>query len=142
MMTIFRVILAFIFVLFGSYAFGANTSYDASSLHGHWVLNMDETIENFKQSAMSDAEFKAFSSIMKPAEIVITETHYSGFIDGRKPTQTPYSIESVSDGGTCFKLQFKDPKISLAFQKHEVCVTNNKLLLPAIKGAKEIFYRK
>jgi len=91
---------------------------------------------------MSEAEFKEFSSILKPAEILITDTFYSVKIQGRTATQTRYSIISVSGKGECYKLQLEDPRIPLDIQKLEICVVNGRLLLPSVKGAKEVFSKK
>jgi hypothetical protein len=127
---------------FGSYAQDQNTSNYKNISLGQWIFNKPETIENFSNSDMSEAEFKKLSSILKPSKIVITDKFYSTHIQGRKPTQTPYSIISIADNGECFKLQLEDNRIPLDIQKLEVCVVNNKLLLPSVKGAKEIFNRK
>jgi hypothetical protein len=91
---------------------------------------------------MSDAEFKKLSSILAPSEILITDKFHSGNIQGRKPTQNPYSIISISGNRECFKLQLEDNRLPLDIQKLEVCVVNNSLLLSSVKGAKEIFNRK
>lgn len=112
------------------------------ALHGHWMLDLQETMLSFENSEMTAAEVKRFSSILKPAEIVITENLYSGMIAGRKPTNTPYSLVAISDNGECFTLQLPDSSIPLDIQKTELCVTNNKLYLPSVKGAKEVFIRK
>ncbi|MCG7540180.1 hypothetical protein EXT48_21935 [Pseudoalteromonas sp. CO348] len=132
-------IIAYIFSSFGCIAHEQNMNY---AFIGHWIFSKHETIESFKNSAMTEAEVKEFSSILKPAEIIITENIYSGFIRGRVPTHTPYSIISVSDSGQCYKLQLEDPRIPLNIQTHEVCVINDKLLLPSVKGSKEVFNRK
>lgn len=142
MKRMYQAILMFVFMSCGSYAQVQNTSNYKNILLGQWIFNKPETIENFSNSDMSDAEFKKLSSILKPSEIVITDKFYSTHIQGRKPTQTPYSIISISDNGECFKLQLEDNRIPLDIQKLEVCVVNNKLLLPSVKGAKEIFNRK
>jgi hypothetical protein len=125
-----------------SYAQDQNFSNYKNVLLGHWIFNKPDTIENFKNSDMSNAEFKEFSSILKSAEITITEKFYSSHIQGYKANKTPYSIISISDNGECFKLQFENPRIPLDIQKNEMCVVNNRLLLPAPKSAKEIFDRK
>jgi hypothetical protein len=142
MKIMFQAIMMFVFMSCDSYAQGQNTSNYKNILLGQWIFNKPETIENFSNSDMSDAEFKKFSSILKPSEIVITGKFYSAHIQGRKPTQTPYSIISISDNGECFKLQLEDNRVPLDIQKLEVCVVNNKLFLPSVKGAKEILNRK
>jgi hypothetical protein len=139
---IFQVFMTFAFVTCCSYAQDQHSTVSKNILLAHWVFNKPSTIENFRNSDMSQAEFKVFSSILKPAEIVIADKLYSSHIQGRNPTQTPYSIISISDNGECFKLQFKDPRIPLDIQKNEMCVVNNRLLLPGPKGTKEIFDRK
>ncbi|MFT6910774.1 MAG: hypothetical protein ACJAS1_007511 [Oleiphilaceae bacterium] len=138
----FQVLSFFVFTSFGSYAYELADSNIENVLLGQWVFNNTETVENFKNSSMSEAEFKKFSSILKPAKIVITDKFYSSKIQGRKPTQTPYSIISISDNGECYKLQLEDPRIPLDIQKLEVCVVNNRLLLPSVKGSKEVFNKK
>jgi len=142
MKRMFQVLFTLFFMSCGSYAHDQNSLSSTDALLGNWVFNKQETIENFKNSEMTKAEVKEFSSILKPAEIVITEKVYSGFLQGRKPTHTPYSIISISDNGECFKLQFEDSRIPLDIQKHEMCVINNRLLLSSVKGSKEVFNKK
>ncbi|BDX05168.1 hypothetical protein [Planctobacterium marinum] len=139
MKSVFQGISALVFLSFSCIAQHENHKY---AFIGHWVFSKSETIDNFKNSEMTEAEVKEFSSILKPAEIIITEEVYSGFLHGRTPTHTPYSLISVSDSGECFKLQLKDPRIPLDIQIHEVCVINDKLLLQSVKGANEVFHRK
>ncbi|KXI27216.1 hypothetical protein [Paraglaciecola hydrolytica] len=142
MKRMFQVLFILFFMSCGSYAHDQNPLNSRDALLGHWIFNKQETIGNFKNSEMTESEVKEFSSILKPAEIVITENVYSGFLQGRKPTHTPYSIISISNNGECFKLQFEDSRIPLDIQKHEMCVINNRLLLSGVKGAKEVFNKK
>jgi hypothetical protein len=142
MKMLFQVVLTFACVTCVFCAQGQELTHSEKVLIGHWVFNKPETIESFRNSDMSDAEFERFSSILKPSEIVITDKFYSGKIQGRKRTQTPYSIISISDNEECYKLQLKDPRIPLDIQKLEVCVVNDRLLLPSVKGSKEVFNKK
>ncbi len=142
MKRMFQVLFTLLFMSFGGYAHDQIPLNSKDVLLGHWILNEQETIGNFNNSEMTEAEVQEFLSILKPAEIVITEKVYSGFLQGRKPTHTPYSIISISDNGECFDLQFEDSRIPLDIQKHEICVINNRLLLSSVKGAKEVFNKK
>jgi len=137
-----RLYQGFITLVFLSFGCIAQEQGNKYAFIGHWVFSKHETIENFKNSEMTETEVAEFSSILKPAEIIITEKVYSGFLHGRTPTHTPYSIISVSDSSECYKLQLEDPRIPLDIQKHEVCIINNKLLLTSVKGAKEVFNKK
>lgn len=121
-------------MVFGCYAQVQVPTNFKSELSGHWLFNKSETIINFRSSDMSKAEVKRFSSILKPAELIITDKIYSSHIQGRKIRETPYSIISISDDGVHFKLQLKDPRIPLNIQVLEVRVVNNKLFLPTLKG--------
>lgn len=136
----FFIIIAFLPTF--NIANAGNLEEEASPLVGHWIFNKNETIENFINSEMTSEEVERFSSILKPAEIIITEDVYSTFLLGRKSTHTNYSIVSVFDGGQCYKLQFKGPRIPLDIQINEMCVINDKLFLLSVKGSKEVFERK
>jgi hypothetical protein len=138
----FQIFLTFIVVTSNCYAQEQESAPSENLLLGQWIFNKPETIESFSNSDMSDAEFKRFSSILKPSVIEITEKFYSSTIQGRKATQTPYSVISISDNGECYRLQLEDSRIPLDIQKLEVCVVNNRLLLPSVKGSKEVFNKK
>ena len=142
MKKIIQVFLTSFFMVFGCYAQVQVPTNFKSELSGHWLFNKSETIINFRSSDMSKAEVKRFSSILKPAELIITDKIYSSHIQGRKIRETPYSIISISDDGLHFKLQLKDPRIPLNIQVLEVRVVNNKLFLPAPKGANEVYDKK
>ncbi|MBR9792963.1 MAG: hypothetical protein GYB58_14550 [Gammaproteobacteria bacterium] len=109
---------------------------------GHWVLNINETIDNLKASDMTKEEVAKFSGILKPQELVISEAVYSVLRPGQKPMNTAYTIESDADSEGCFILQFRDPRIPLDVQKHSFCVRESKLLLPSPKDVYEVYNRK
>lgn len=109
---------------------------------GHWVLNIDETIDNLKASDMTKEDATKFSAILKPQELVISETIYSVLRPGQKPMNTAYTIESDADSEGCFLLQFRDSRIPLDVQRHLFCVSESKLLLPSPKDVYEVYNRK
>lgn len=112
------------------------------SIVGHWVLNIDETIDNLKASDMTKGEVAKFSAILKPQELVISETLYSVLRPGQNSMNTAYTIESDADSEGCFTLQFRDPRIPLDVQRHSFCVREGKLLLPSPKDVYEVYNRK
>ena len=138
----FQVIFLFSLALFVSYPYAESLPQSKVSIVGHWVLNIDETIDNLKASDMTKGEVAKFSAILKPQELVISETLYSVLRPGQKSMNTAYTIESDADSEGCFTLQFRDPRIPLDVQRHSFCVREGKLLLPSPKDVYEVYNRK
>ena len=139
-----KIPLFFLFslALFVSYLHAERLPQSKVSIVGHWVLNIDETIDNLKASDMTKGEVAKFSAILKPQELVISETLYSVLRPGQKSMNTAYTIESDADSEGCFTLQFRDPRIPLDVQRHSFCVREGKLLLPSPKDVYEVYNRK
>lgn len=139
-----KIPLFFLFslALFVSYLHAERLPQPKVSIVGHWALNIDETIDNLKASDMTKEEVAKFSAILKPQELVISETLYSVLRPGQKPMNTAYTIESDADSEGCFTLQFRDPRIPLDVQQHSFCVREGKLLLPSPKDVYEVYNRK
>ncbi|MFC3202895.1 hypothetical protein ACFOEW_13840 [Alteromonas oceani] len=142
MKTKFQVIFLFSLALFVSYLHAERLPQSKVSIVGHWVLNIDETIDNLKASDMTKGEVAKFSAILKPQEIVISEAVYSVLRPDQKPMNTAYTIESDADSEGCFILQFRDPRIPLDVQRNSFCVSEGKLLLPSPKNVYEVYNRK
>ena len=138
----FQVIFLFSLALFVSYPYAESLPQSKVSIVGHWVLNIDETIDNLKASDMTKEEVAKFSAILKPQEIVISEKVYSVLRPGQKPMNTAYTIESDADSEGCLILQFRDPRIPLNVQRNLFCVREGKLFLPSPKDVYEVYNRK
>ena len=138
----FQVIFLFSLALFVSYPYAESLPQSKVSIVGHWVLNIDETIDNLKASDMTKGEVAKFSAILKPQELVISETLYSVLRPGQKSMNTAYTIESDADSEGCLILQFRDPRIPLDVQRNSFCVREGKLLLPSPKNVYEVYNRK
>ncbi len=136
----FQVTLSLCVAVFGAQAYGNANNSPKEAIIGHWFFNKQETVLSFQNSEMTEEEVNEFASILKPQEIVISENLYSVHKAARRLRQTPYSVISESD--RCVLLQFKDSRIPLDIQKTELCINNEKLLLPAPKGAFEVYNRK
>ena len=136
----FQITLSFCIVVFGCHVYGASYESPKEAIIGHWVFNKQETVLSFKNSGMSEDEVNEFSRILQPQEIVISENLYSVHKPAKKLRQTAYSVISESDG--CVLLQLKDSRIPLDIQKATLCINDEKLLLPALKGAFEVYDRK
>ncbi len=142
MKTKIQLFFLFSLALFVSYPYAENLPQSKVSIVGHWVLNIDETIDNLIASDMTKQEVAKFSAILKPQEIVISEKVYSVLRPGQKPMNTAYTIESDVDSEGCFILQFRDSRIPLDVQRHSFCVREGKLLLPSPKDVYEVYNRK
>tara|TARA_R110000744_G_scaffold62383_1_gene128748 strand:+ start:41 stop:472 length:432 start_codon:yes stop_codon:yes gene_type:complete len=138
----FYLIFALWLITSSSYAEPKTASPTTPDVVGHWIFNKSETIQSLKNSEMSEKEVREFSSILRPQEIVITETLYSVYRPNKEPIKTAYSIVDGPDSNGCFTLQFQNPSIPLDIQKHEFCVSDNRLFFPAVKGAKAVLDRK
>ena len=138
----FQVIFLFSLALFVSYPYAESLLQSKVSIVGHWVLNIDETIDNLKASDMTKEEVAKFSAILKPQELVISETVYSVLRPCQKPMNTAYTVESDADSEGCLILQFRDPRIPLDVQRNSFCVREGKLLLPSPKNVYEVYNRK
>lgn len=62
-----KMFLAFGFVTSSCYANQQHSENLGNMLLGQWIFNKPETIKNFRNSDLSESEFKKFSSILKPA---------------------------------------------------------------------------
>tara|TARA_Y100001968_G_scaffold321963_1_gene357267 strand:- start:192 stop:623 length:432 start_codon:yes stop_codon:yes gene_type:complete len=142
MKTKFQVIFLFSLALFVSYLHAERLPQSKVSIVGHWVLNIDETIDNLKASDMTKQEVAKFSAILKPQEIVISEAVYSVLRPGQKPMNTAYTVKSDADSEGCLILQFRDPRIPLNVQRNLFCVREGKLFLPSPKDVYEVYNRK
>ncbi len=140
MKRMFQFILTFCLAICSDYSFGENLVRPKEAIIGHWVFNIDETIANFRDSEMSEDEISKFAAILKPQEIVISRALYSVQKPDKKALQTAYSV--ISESEECVLLQFEAPKIPSDIQKHEFCILQDQLLLPAPKKASEVYDRK
>ncbi|MDG6099752.1 hypothetical protein EXU34_20040 [Alteromonas sp. ZYF713] len=142
MKTKIKVIFLFSLAILISSLHAESLPQSTVNIVGHWVLNIDETIDNLKASDMTKEQVAKFSAILKPQELVISEAVYSVLRPGQKPMNTAYTIESDADSEGCFILQFRDPRIPLDVQRHSFCVREDKLLLPSPKDVYEVYNRK
>ncbi|CAB9492587.1 hypothetical protein [Alteromonas macleodii] len=129
-------------ILSSNYTNGKTIKSPECEFIGHWIFSKTETIASFENSEMTEEEVHKFSSILKAQEIVISDSLYSVYPDRGKPIRTPFSLIAPPDDKGCFMLQFENTRIPLDIQKHTFCIRAGKLLLPAPKGAKEVYNRK
>ena len=129
-------------ILYSSYTIGKTLKSTEYEFIGHWIFSKAETIESFENSEMSEEEVHKFSKILKNKEIVISEGLYSVYPSRGNPIRTHFSLITPPDDEGCFVLQFEDTRIPLDIQQNTFCIREGKLLLPAPKGAEEVYNRK